>query len=158
MRLISCKAGAGMEGSSAARPHAPGRAADGQYDERQVCMVRRMMVSVILAFMVLLTGCGQMNHGGTAAPSLTAGTEKQEPQITGHTDSRPEPQTTGHSDSSPESRTTALWDSDALMKDLYTEAPYSVSYSELIDTYLIAWGLYFDFGSPYLFPADAMVD
>lgn len=80
------------------------------------------MVSVILAFMVLLTGCGQMNHGGTAAPSLTAGTEKQEPQITGHTDSSPEPQTTGHSDSSPESRTTALWDSDALMKDLYTEA------------------------------------
>ena len=154
MRLISCKAGA----------------ADGQYDERQVCMVRRMMVSVILAFMVLLTGCSQMNHGGTAAPSLTAGTEKQEPQITGHTDSSPEPQTTGHSDSSPEpqttghsdsspeSRTTALWDSDALMKDLYTEAPYSVSYSELIDTYLIACGLYFDFGSPYLFPADAMVD
>ena len=103
MRLISCKAGA----------------ADGQYDERQVCMVRRMMVSVILAFMVLLTGCSQMNHGGTAAPSLTAGTEKQEPQITGHTDSSPEPQTTGHSDSSPEphtghsdsspeSRTTAL--------------------------------------------------
>ena len=111
MRLISCKAGAGMEGSSAARPHAPGRAADGQYDERQVYMVKRMMVSVMLAFMVLLTGCGQMNHGGTAAPSLTAGTEKQEPQITGHTDSRPEPQTTGHTDSRPEPQTTGHSDS-----------------------------------------------
>ena len=108
--------------------------------------MRRMMVSVILAVMVILTGCGQMDDEGSGVPSQTTGTEKQEPQTTGHSDRIREP------------RTSSLWDSDALMKELYTEASYSVSYSALIDTYLIACGLYFDFDSPYLFPADAMVD
>lgn len=70
----------------------------------------------------------------------------------------PIPQIPVSSNNSSELQSSVTWNSDALMKNLYTASPYTVSYSELIDIYYIACGLYFDFNSPYLFPSDVMVD
>lgn len=101
---------------------------------------------MVVTITVSLTGCGKTGGAMPGASSQTAGSEQTMPQVP------------DHSDNSPERQTPAAWDSDALMKNLYTAPPYSVSYSGLIDLYLIACGLYFDFDSPYLFPGGVMVD
>lgn len=108
--------------------------------------MRRLIAFVILAIIVSLTGCGNTEHVISSVSSQATGSETTILQLS------------GSSNNSPELQTPAVWNKDALMKDLYTAYPYSVSYSQLIDTYLIACGLYFDFNSPYLFPADVMVD
>ena len=108
--------------------------------------MRRLIVYVILAVLISLTGCDKADQ---VIPSVSSQTAESERPL-----SQPPESTT----SSPELPPPVVWDNQALMKDLYTASPYSVSYSELIDSYLIACGLYFDCNSPYLFPADVMAD
>lgn len=114
--------------------------------ERQVRIVRRLMFFVILAIIVSFTGCSKTNH---VISGISPQTSEDETLI------QPFPDGSG---SRQELQTPVVWDNDVLMKNLYTASPYSVSYSELIDIYHIACGLYFDFNSPYLFPDDVMVD
>lgn len=109
-------------------------------------MMRRIIVFAILAMVVLLAGCYE--NGNVVSSVSVQNTEGEVPVS----------QNTERLDEGQEPQEPVVWSNDALMKNLYSASPYSVSYSELIDTYLIACGLYFDFDSPYLFPADVMVD
>uniref|UniRef100_S0DDY5 DUF4932 domain-containing protein n=1 Tax=termite gut metagenome TaxID=433724 RepID=S0DDY5_9ZZZZ len=53
---------------------------------------------------------------------------------------------------------TAGFDQDAFMKDIYHIFPYSAVYSQMIDTYLIACGLYLDFDNTYIFSSDMAIN
>lgn len=109
--------------------------------------MRRMIVFIFLAIIVSFTGCVKTDDVIVMSNPSSQAAGKEMPI------SQPS-RTVNNCRELP---TPAVWNHDVLMKTLYTAAPYSVSYSELIDIYLIACGLYFDFNSPYLFPADVMV-
>lgn len=52
------------------------------------------------------------------------------------------------------------WSNDSLFEEIYHDnsGTYSILSSELIDTYFIACGLYFDFKSNFLFSQDMGID
>ena len=100
--------------------------------------MKKIIMYVILVMAVSLTGCDKKGIGSDSETLIS--------------------ELPGNSDNDLETQPSAAWSNDAVMKDLYAAAPYSASYSELIDTYLIACGLYYNFESPYLFPSDVNID
>lgn len=113
-------------------------------------MAKSILVWLIaLTTMLSLTACHDTADDEVSIPSETSM----------NINDNPASQTANSiNESSSASPCTVGWHKDALMKELYNTSSYSAVYSQMVDTYLIACGLYYDFNSPYLFSSDMKVN